>query len=863
MTESDFRAEQFQKYLPKRAGKRVFLYGAGPDAKLTLERCGSFPFLGVIAREEEIPEKREEFAAFGKELLSLEEALRRRPDVIVIAARMRSVEAVYQRIAGRCREQGVGIVDLYGFDQLALHEELESQTWLDLAGWRKRTAGYDVLSFELLDTLIERDLFHSREGHVRPVFARLLRDPAPEDRIILYIASPEYPEEWYRRILEREGLWGENTRFFFNDWKQEFFRNLKAAYPGKRCLHIGHSLLENGIIPRICGFDACRMIYFDIGQLTAFLKEPEEKSAAAGADRAALITAIEGAKAVSFDIFDTLLMRETADFRDVFELAACRAAAEGVLRDAEEKALFLAARGAAQSGEITLDELYRRVGDVLRLPEGRLRRLEELELQTEERILVPRREVAAMIGEARRLGKQVVLTSDMYLDEEQLERLLHAKGITGYGRIFVSSRYGLCKRDGLLALLPQELGLAPGDILHIGDSRGNDELPAEQAGIRFFRIPPARWTEEPEKAAEREGLAERLFRGLWQSRRFSDPFAEEKPDREAALYRYGYTAAAPLLAGWLVWFFAGLLQKRPGKILFASRDGWLLRELYESMRGECFPESVYYYSSRHAAFLLSADRPETAGFMAEMAGDMSPGRLLRQFFDLEEEPDAEQTQKDPLYEVIRRNSARIRRRAEEARRNYARYRESCGLTGTADLCYVDFVAAGTAQRMLEEASGTAAEGVYFGRPLTAGAAPCSIRAYISGESGPERKFLARYLELEYYMTSPEPSLRAFDEAGRPLFMEEIRTEKELEEIGIVHQAVRDFFGEWLELSGWRQLTEELFSGRPEARRHLEELSRGLPAEKVCRMYLASVSRDAGQRYFDDWSGKWIETEKPA
>ena len=83
MTESDRRAEQFQKILPELAGKRVFLYGTGAEAKRTLEACGSFPFLGVIAREEEIPEKREEIAAFGKELLGLEEALLRRPEVIV------------------------------------------------------------------------------------------------------------------------------------------------------------------------------------------------------------------------------------------------------------------------------------------------------------------------------------------------------------------------------------------------------------------------------------------------------------------------------------------------------------------------------------------------------------------------------------------------------------------------------------------------------------------------------------------------------------------------------------------------------------------------------------------------------------
>ena len=116
-----------------------------------------------------------------------------------------------------------------------------------------------------------------------------------------------------------------------------------------------------------------------------------------------------------------------------------------------------------------------------RIPEARL-------LLVGEGVLMETiREQAEMLG----IGEGVLFHGP----SDHVERLLQAKGITGFGRIFVSSRYGLCKRDGLLGLLPRELGLAPGEILHIGDSPENDGLPAGRAGIRFFRIPPARRTE--------------------------------------------------------------------------------------------------------------------------------------------------------------------------------------------------------------------------------------------------------------------------------------------------------------------------------------------------------------------------------
>ncbi|MBO5520948.1 MAG: hypothetical protein J5973_04660, partial [Eubacterium sp.] len=281
MSEAEYREIQFKEQLHLIKGKKTFLYGAGNNAKRILRRYDkSCHFCGVITQENEINEKAAEMALFGKKICTIEKALEQKPDCILIAAGMYSAEVIYQRIHKICRDSGVLLLDLYGVDQIALHDELEAQTYLDLRGWENRTAGYDVISFELLDTLIERDLFHERSGRVRPVFKRLMAELRGKQIRTIFIASPEYPEEWYRRILLSEKIVQDENAFqanvFFQNWTESFFRELKAKIPGKKFLHIGCSLLENGIIPRLCGLDTCRMVFYDTGTLTAFRQKSAE-----------------------------------------------------------------------------------------------------------------------------------------------------------------------------------------------------------------------------------------------------------------------------------------------------------------------------------------------------------------------------------------------------------------------------------------------------------------------------------------------------------------------------------------------------------------------------------------------------------
>ena len=885
MREFDYRLEHFEENCRFLAGKKVFLYGTGANAKAVLERFDAyFCFRGVISPDPggetgcrgtapDAVENNRPGRFFGKPVVSLEEALGERPDLILLAANMYSAEQIYQRIKRQVREAGVKLSDMYGIDPDVLHEELEKEPFRDYSDWLKKTEGYDVVSFEVKDTLVEQDLFDSRDGRVRPVFRRLIPELRDRGSRVLLIMSPDQDQEMIRRILKDNGLFNDGMlkeSLCIRNWKEEFFREVAGRFPGKKLLHIGCSMLENGIMPRLCGFDTCRMVFFDRKRLTAFLKEtcPEGRHGEEVPDsisRHDFLAAMEGTEAVSFDIFDTLLIRQTSHPSDVFLMTAERALKNGILKDENERQKFLSVRLLKQSAEKSFDVIYGEIGSLLGMDEDRLLKLKAEEIKTEELVLAARPDVGELLEEAVNTGRRVILVSDMYFSSAFLEKLLYDRGIRGFGKVYVSCEYGICKRDGLLAIAADDLGKAgvlPSAILHVGDSDAHDRLPSAKAGLRFFKVPSVQGSSEEADdivSVDTRDLARRLFFGLRKTFRYRRGVSSgDLTGREKDLYRYGALAMAPVVIGWLSWLGGMLRDIKADAILFAARDGYILKELYEEEAGPGNPRAVYFYTSRKSAFLLSCDRSETTGFISGMTEGLSAGKALRQIFDIDPGvPGGDDTAGNDtdLGGLLAEFDAAVKKRAEQARTGYARYCEEESLKAGKTYIFVDFVAAGTSQRLLEEASPFALKGVCFGRTPGAPQHNCDIRAFIRTDgSEQEQAFLDRYLEMEYYMTSPEPSFKGFGGAGEKMFEPEIRTPRELSEIEIVQRGVKDFVRQY----------RRLLKGVGRAGRLSDPLwfrndaSGGLfTSSEVCAMYLEEADGGALQRYYDDWSGEWL------
>ena len=237
--------------------------------------------------------------------------------------------------------------------------------------------------------------------------------------------------------------------------------------------------------------------------------------------REALVNAIEEHDIISFDIFDTLVMRKVYINKDVFRIMAQKI-------DPVWGIDFFAARTQA---EFTLsretypyiEEIYDDV--VRRCPclKGQEAALIADELALERELIIPRQDVVAVFDLAKQMGKMVNIVSDMYFHEDTIRSILDNVGITGYEKLLVSSEYSSSKPqqlfDKYLAELPE------GRCLHIGDSWACDILPAGKLGIDTFRLKMSTEIyEAAENAVPPEDLAERTRVAEYVAKQYNSPF---------------------------------------------------------------------------------------------------------------------------------------------------------------------------------------------------------------------------------------------------------------------------------------------------------------------------------------------------
>ena len=188
---------------------------------------------------------------------------------------------------------------------------------------------------------------------------------------------------------------------------------------------------------------------------------------------------IEEHEVISFDIFDTLLLRAYVNPSDVFHHL------EKINDEADFAGKRCYADGAARARnpereEVTFDQIYEALGN-------RLQYLKQQEMDLEESALTANPEMMEAFNYAKSLGKKIVICSDMYFSGDFLGKVLKKKGFTDYYKLYVSSDLNKTKRSSnLYKHVLEELNISPDKMLHIGDNLGVDCDVADYLGISAF-----------------------------------------------------------------------------------------------------------------------------------------------------------------------------------------------------------------------------------------------------------------------------------------------------------------------------------------------------------------------------------------
>lgn len=335
---------------------------------------------------------------------------------------------------------------------------------------------------------------------------------------------------------------------------------------------------------------------------------------------------MESAELVSFDVFDTLLLRKVLKPTDVFrrmerELGAGARGFCGWRVEAEHTARQEAP--ASFANEVTLEEIYTVLCRSHAQFKDRRSELMAHELQIESDVTIMHPLGHALFGRARDLGRRIVLLSDMYLPQSAIEALLRSHGYAGGFDLFLSNVHRQSKSQGaLFQTVIEQLGVGPERILHLGDNLHADYKMARKAGWHAIHIPKLSATLKP--SCLDCSLAESILEAL-RLRRVAEDLL--MPDHSRDFWqRVGESVAAPVYLGFITHLMEQTKELGAHRLFFCSRDGKIMKAVYDLLTAgrEDYPKSQYFLSSRRAS--------KMAAF--EKLGDMELNFLMDAGLDL-------------------------------------------------------------------------------------------------------------------------------------------------------------------------------------------------------------------------------------
>lgn len=505
-----------------------------------------------------------------------------------------------------------------------------------------------------------------------------------------------------------------------------------------------------------------------------------------------LIETISRYDVVSFDIFDTLIMRKTLTPDDVFGIVANKIKNSGNNLDYVNNRQRAVLENQIPNPNIY--EIYDKFAELTGIMETQKKKLLELEIQVEKNAFIRREQMVEVLREAKEMGKRIYLITDMYLPRDIIADVLNSLNITAYDDILVSCDYRTLKGEELFERFKEKYSAE--SYLHIGDNlysdiecaekHGMDSAPIESA-IRLMRNSVYAKLEE-----SAESLLERNVLGMFIAKMFNSPFSlvEHEPLKLQEMVELFVSPIAYLLVSGLK---NKVQEEKYDKVLFASRDGYLLQKMYQLVKDDKMPEGIYFYTSRKAVVGVNLVDEDKILWLANLSYSYTKDEILSKVFQIE---GGSYNEQNDYNEYILEYKDAIIAKSTELRRNYEQYLSSLEI-GEGKYLFVDLVTSGTCQMYLQELIRGKIEGYYLCKLRTTEIKKEALRCYslfpVTDINNYESGFYRIYYLFEAILTSFEASLKCFDIGGVPVFEEEKRSKEELICLSSIQEEMLSYF----------------------------------------------------------------------
>ncbi len=377
----------------------------------------------------------------------------------------------------------------------------------------------------------------------------------------------------------------------------------------------------------------------------------------------------EDVKVVSFDMFDTLVVRPFYKPEDIFFYLGLYV--KKLLPYLNEKTFydyrFVAENRARKKisldnptwEDVSLVEIYDEFAKLLVVDKEIVNKIYQEEKRLEVYFCKVRNAVKDLFDLAIESGKKVIVTSDMYLEIDTVREILNNNGYQKVDRIFLSSEMRSLKATGtLFNVMLSELNVKPEEVVHLGDNWNSDYIIPTQKGIKTLFVPKTKEAFENiigdiytgndlsfyknyksdivDMGGFTHDSALSSMLGLCMNRLFDNPFNpyQKESNYNGDSYHTGYYTLGMHVFGVADWMYKTAIEKGIKKVVFLARDGYVVKQAFDLIcqASSIKIESDYFYASRASLMPYAIRKPEDLFGLYEFiniaAGVHSPESIL-------------------------------------------------------------------------------------------------------------------------------------------------------------------------------------------------------------------------------------------
>ncbi|MDE7258964.1 MAG: HAD hydrolase-like protein, partial [Lachnospiraceae bacterium] len=197
------------------------------------------------------------------------------------------------------------------------------------------------------------------------------------------------------------------------------------------------------------------------------------------------------------------------------------------------------------------------------------------------------------------MNKRMIVVSDMYLPKECIEKILESAGYTGIEKIYVSNEYHKSKADGsLYCEVIKDWCVNGFSIVHVGDNPHSDRDMAKRSGMDVLPYQNINKNVLLYRPTDMSSIVGSAYRAIVSGHLYNGL------DSYGMDYEYGFIYGGLFAVGYCSFIHEYYKKHGLDKVLFLSRDGDILKQVYNFLYPEDSAEYVYW--SRKAAVKLMA-----------------------------------------------------------------------------------------------------------------------------------------------------------------------------------------------------------------------------------------------------------------